>query len=337
MKYVLPLISLFGFASVVLAAEQTTPTPTKALEGKVIVDGSSTVFPVSEAVAEEFTKVNPKVKAAVAMSGTGGGFKKFCKGELDLTGASRPIEESEIEACKSGKIDFIELAIAYDGIALVVPKSNTWLKDLTVEELKKIWDAGSKISNWKDVRPGFPDLKLTLFGPGHDSGTFDYFTKAINGKEKSSRADFTASEDDNVLVKGVSGEKGALGYFGFAYYIENKEKLNVIPIKTGTSAAVTPTHKTIADGTYRPLSRPIFIYASLKALDRPEVLAFTKFYLEKTPTLSEQVGYVSLGSKIMGIVEKRLNSRVTGSIYTLAGKGSNDTLETLLAKGSKKK
>lgn len=299
------------------------------LTGSVTMDGSSTVFPISEGVGEEFQKLNSKVKVAVAVSGTGGGFKKLCKGELDLTGASRPIEATEIEACAAAKIDFIELPVAYDGIAIVVNPKNDWAKSLTIAELKTIWDSGSTIKNWKDVRKGFPDVKLSLFGPGHDSGTFDYFTKAVNGKEKSSRTDFTASEDDNTLVKGVSGEKGGLGYFGIAYYENNKKSLNLVAV-TGNKGTVSPSAATIGDGSYAPLSRPLFIYVSKKAANRPEVSAFVDFYLNQAPAMAPQVGYVSLPNDINQLVKSRWSSGKLGTMYSNHMEQVNQSLSSLL-------
>jgi len=285
------------------------------IRGRVLVDGSSTLFPISEAVGEEFQKLNPKVKVSIAMSGTGGGFKKFCKGEVDMTGASRPIENPEIDACSKLGNKFIELPVAYDGIAIVVHPKNDWAKTLTTAELKKIWESGSTIKNWKDVRAGFPDMKLTLFGPGPDSGTFDYFTKVINLKEKSSRTDFTASESDDVLVKGVSAETGGLGYFGVAYYEANRSKLGLVGVDAG-KGVVYPTNASIASGTYAPLSRPLYVYVSLKASSRPEVKAFAEYYLKNAGVLSAEVGYVSLGKSLYDAVMIRLTNGTTGSIYT---------------------
>ncbi len=284
------------------------------LSGKVIGDGSSTVFPISEAVGEEFQKLNRGIKVAVATSGTGGGFKKLCKGEVDFAGASRPIEAPEIKACEEGKISFIELPVAYDGLTIVINPANTWAETLTTAELKKIWEPESKVQNWSDVRAGFPKDKIILYGPGHDSGTFDYFTKAIVGKEKSSRADFTASEDDNTLVKGVASNKNALGYFGYAYFVSNAKKLKAVTIDNGKTK-VLPSIKTIADGEYVPLSRPIFIYVSTKSLERPEVKAFAEFYINQSATLAEEVGYIALPKDLYSKTLSRLNTRVVGTMY----------------------
>ncbi|MFZ5645724.1 MAG: PstS family phosphate ABC transporter substrate-binding protein [Bacillota bacterium] len=263
------------------------------LNGTIKIDGSSTVFPISEAVAEEFKKANPGVNITVGISGTGGGFKKFAAGETDISDASRPIKDNEKQKALENKIEYIEIPVAYDGLSVVINKENTWVDKLTTEELKKIWEPGSTVKKWNQVRPDWPDIEIKLYGPGTDSGTFDYFTEAINGKEKASRSDYTPSEDDNVLVQGVAGDKGALGYFGFAYYIENKDKLKIVPIDAG-KGAIAPEEKTINDGTYKPLSRPIFIYVSKASLQRPEVKEFIKYYLTEGPKLIPQVGYISL-------------------------------------------
>ncbi len=261
------------------------------LAGVVKIDGSSTVFPISEAMAEEFRKVHPQVKVTVGESGTGGGMKKFGPGEIDIADASRPIKAKELKVLKDRGDDAIELPIAYDGLSVVVNKANSWAKSMTVAELKKIWEPNSKVTKWSDVRPEWPNETIKLYGPGTASGTFEYFTEKTVGKAKSSRADYTASEDDNVLVKGVAGDKYALGYFGYVYYSHNKDKMNVVAIGDGASA-VSPSEKTIKDGSYKPLSRPIYIYVSKKALARPEVKEFVKFYLNNATKLVPEVGYV---------------------------------------------
>ena len=243
----------------------------------ITIDGSSTVFPVTEAVAEEFQKANRGTRVTVGISGTGGGFQKFCRDEIDIADASRPITPGESEACSKAGIQFIEIPVAYDGLAVVVNPKNTWATSITVAELKKMWEpaAQGKVTRWSQVRAGWPDREIHLFGPGVDSGTFDYFTEAINGKQDASRGDYTSSEDDNVIVQGVSGDENALGYFGFAYYDENKDKLKLVPVDDGEEGngkgAILPSVETVGNGTYRPLSRPIFIYPKVKALDRPEV------------------------------------------------------------------
>jgi phosphate transport system substrate-binding protein len=263
------------------------------LTGTVKLDGSSTVYPISQAVAEEFMKANPGVKVTVAESGTGGGMKKWVNGEIDIADASRAIKDDEKQAAAKNQIQPIEIPVGMDGIAVVVNKNNTFVDKLTVEELKKIWEPNSKVRYWSDVRPNWPKEPIKLFGPGTASGTFEYFTEKIVGEKGKSRTDYTASEDDNVLVKGVEGDKEALGYFGFAYYLENKDKLRVVPIDAG-KGAIEPTEQTIKDGTYAPLSRPLFIYASSKAMARPEVKAFVKFYIENAKDLVKATGYVPL-------------------------------------------
>lgn len=296
-------------------AGNATRATTPALAGSVAIDGSSTVFPITEAVAEEFQAANPDVNVTVGISGTGGGFKKFCAGEIAISDASRPIKPSEIEAARQGGIEFIELPIAFDGLSVVVNPQNDWVDKLTVDELKKIWEPGSKISNWRDVRAGFPDVPLKLFGPGTDSGTFDYFTEAVCGKEDASRSDYTASEDDNVLVTGVAGEKGALGYFGFAYYEENQDKIKVVPIDNGTGPVI-PSAESISNGTYSPLSRPLFIYVSLAAVELPAVDAFARFYLAQAAQLAGEVGYIALPPASYTAVAQLYEQRQTGSKFS---------------------
>jgi phosphate transport system substrate-binding protein len=276
-----------------LAALIATKSSAAALEGQIKVDGSSTVFPITEAVAEEFGKKNPGVHVIVGTSGTGGGFKKFALGEIDINDASRTIKDTEAEAAKAKGIGYTAVPVAHDGITLVVNKKNTWVDKLTVAELKKIWGPDSKVKTWKDVRATWPDEKILLYGPGTDSGTFDFFTEAINGKAQLSRADFTKSEDDNVLVQGVEGDKGALGYFGYAYYISNKDKLRAVPVDAG-KGAVSPTEDTINTEKYAPLSRTVYIYVSKQAAARNEVKEFVRFYIENAPKLVKEVGYVPL-------------------------------------------
>ncbi len=263
------------------------------LTGAVSVDGSSTVYPITEAVAEEFGIENPGVRVTVGISGTGGGFKKFCAGETDISDASRPIKESERERCAQRGIEPMEVRVAYDGIAVVVNAENDFVDCLTVEELKRIWEPGSEVTRWSEVRKGWPDAEISLYGPGTDSGTFDYFTGAIVGEEDASRPDYTASEDDNVLVQGVAGDRYALGYFGYAYYAENKDKLKAVGIDDG-NGCVSPSPETVRSGAYTPLSRPLFIYVKKAALARPEVAAFVRYYLTHAEEFVPQVGYVPL-------------------------------------------
>jgi phosphate transport system substrate-binding protein len=311
------------------SATATQPTQS-TLSGTIRVDGSSTLLPISEAVAEEFAKAHPKVQPTVGKSGTGGGFKKFANGEIDITGASRPIREEEDALCKKNGIEYIEIPVAYDAMAVVVNPQNTWCDSLTVAELKKIWEpaAQGKIVNWSQVRPGFPNERLVLFGAGTDSGTFDYFTAAIVGKEKASRGDYTGSEDDDVLVQGVSRTKGGLGYFGLAYYENNQDKLKLVAIDNG-SGPVKPSRETVLNGTYQPLARPLFIYVSVKALERPEVAEFVKFYIQNAGKLAEEVGYIGLPEKVYALVQERVERRITGSAFGAHGSQVGVKLEDL--------
>ncbi len=265
------------------------------------IDGSSTVYPITEAVAEDFQKSkNNSVRVTVGISGTGGGFKKFCRGETDISDASRPITKKEMEDCKAAGIEYMEFPVAYDALTVVINPKNTWAKEMTVEQLKAIWEpaAQGKITSWKQVNPAWPDQPLKLFGPGADSGTFEYFTEAVNGKSKATRGDFTASEDDNVLVQGVSRDVGALGYFGFAYYTENKDKLAAVSvIASAGKPAVGPSMETVVNGTYQPLARPIFIYVNTKSAERPEIKEFVEYYMKNGEKLTQEVKYVALPAK----------------------------------------
>ncbi|MCL4798992.1 MAG: PstS family phosphate ABC transporter substrate-binding protein [Burkholderiales bacterium] len=290
-----------------------------ALADIVKIDGSSTVFPVTEAVAEEFQKsVKGKYKVTVGISGTGGGFKKFCRGDIDIADASRPILTKEMEECRKSGITYVELPVAFDALTVMVNPKNAFIKSMTVAELKKIWEPGAQgtITKWNQVNPEWPDAPLKLFGAGADSGTFDYFTEAIVGKAKSSRGDFTASEDDNVLVQGVSRDVNALGFFGYAYYAENTDKLKAVAIveKAG-GPAVLPSEKTVLDGTYQPLSRPIFIYVSAKSLQKPEVKQFVEYYLTHGPKLAKEVKYVALPPAAYKIGMQRVADVETGTAF----------------------
>lgn len=313
------ITSLLATMAAVSGCSKSDETATNAnvdRDAIVKIDGSSTVFPVTEAVAEEF-QIATATKVTVGVSGTGGGFKKFCRDETDVTGASRPILQKEIELCAAAGIEFIEIPVAFDAITVVVNAKNDFAKTMTVAELKKIWgpEAQENIKSWNQVNPAWPDTPLKLFGPGADSGTFDYFTEAIVGKSKSSRGDFTASEDDNVLVRGVQGDLGGLGYFGYAYYEENKDKLTAVSIteKEGVPA-VLPTKVTIEDGSYQPLARPIFIYVKASAAkNKPHVKAFVDFYLEQGRPLIEEVKYVPLPAKDQEAVIAHWQSQKTGS------------------------
>lgn len=324
----LALLLLAGCGS---GGGSNTASGGEELGGTITIDGSSTVFPISEAVAEEFPKtVGGKVKVTVGQSGTSGGMKKFVVGEIDIADASRPISKDEEEKAAANGIEFIEIPVAFDGLSVVVNPQNDWVDHLTVAELKKIWEPNSTVKTWADVRAGFPPEPIKLYGPGTDSGTFDYFTKAIVGKEKSSRADYQPSEDDNTLVTGVQGDKGSLGYFGFAYYVMNKDKLKVVPIDNG-AGPVAPSDESIANGSYQPLSRPEFIYVSKKAWARPEVKAFVKFYLNEGRALVHEVGYVALPDKAYELAWARFEKGTVGSVFA-GGSQIGVRIEDILAK-----
>lgn len=303
------------------------------LTGTVKCDGSSTVFPISEAVAEEFRKEQPDVQITVGTSGTGGGFKKFCAGEIAVQDASRPITPEEAELCQKNGIEFIELPIAYDGLAIVVNSENSWASDITVDELKKLWEPGAqqKVTHWNQIRASWPAKEIVLFGPGTDSGTFDYFTEAICGKKGASRGDYTASEDDNVLVEGVSRDPGSLGYFGCAYYNENKSKLKALAVDGG-KGAINVSKETVQSGQYSPLSRPLFLYVNVKELDRSEVKAFMEFYLAHAGKLSEEVGYIALPEAAYTLAKTRLEKKTTGTIFKEGETQVGIKIEDLLKK-----
>ncbi len=303
--------------------------------GTIAVDGSSTVYPITEAVAEEFQKQGDGSMVTVGIAGTGGGFKRFCKGETDISDASRPIKTKEIDQCFDAGIEYVELPIAFDGLAVVVNPKNDWAATLTTAELKKMWspEAQGKITNWKQIRAGFPDKPLKLAGPGTDSGTFDYFTEAINGKQSASRGDYIASEDDNVLVQAVSGDTGALGYFGMSYLEENKDKLKAVGVDGG-NGAVLPSAETVIAGTYQPLSRPLFIYVNKKSLSKPEVQAFVEYYIQNAAKLVKEVGYVPLPQEAYNYSVNKLKSQKIGSLFK--GKGAvGFKISDLIAKEKK--
>lgn len=304
------------------------------IEGTILVDGSSTVAPITSAVAEEFQKLNPGVRVPVGISGTGGGFKKFCAGETDITDASRPIKASEVEECNKNGIEYVELPVAFDGLAVIVNPANEFVTCLTVEELKKIWEppAEGVITNWNQVRADFPDRPLSLYGPGVDSGTYDYFTEAIVGEEGASRGDFLPSEDDNVLVQGIAGDVNALGFFGLAYYEENIDKLKLIGVDNG-SGCVLPSAETVAEGIYQPLSRPLFIYVNRERSDQnDEISTFITYYLENAKIFSAEVGYIPLTDEIYQLAQARFDQRITGSIFEGLGSTVGVSLVDLLTK-----
>ena len=301
-----------------LFAAACTATPAEVNAQLVKVDGSSTVFPVTEAVAEDFQKAKKgAMKVTVGISGTGGGFKKFCRGETDISNASRPILKQEMEDCRKAGIEYYELPVAFDALTVVVNPKNSFIKQLTVAEMKKMWEpaAQGKVTRWNQVNPAWPDQPMKLFGPGADSGTFDYFTEAIVGKSKSSRGDFTASEDDNVLVQGVSRDVNGLGYFGYAYYIENKGKLKAVPIVNEKGKPVEPSMEAVLAGTYSPLARPIFIYVNAKSLAKPEVREFTEYYMKHGAKLSREVKYVPLPDKAYTTNLEHLAKRKLGTVF----------------------
>lgn len=320
MKRTLILLTATAFLAA-CGTKSTTENAGSSLAGEIKIDGSSTVYPITEAVAEEFRAVEAGVKVTVGVSGTGGGFKKFGRGETDISDASRPIKAEELTLCAENKVDFIELPVAYDGLAIAVNKANSFVDYITIAELKKIWEpeAQGKIKTWNQVRSTWPNEPINLYGAGVSSGTYDYFTEAVNGKAKASRGDYTASEDDNVLVQGVSSDKGALGYFGLGYYEENKDKLKLVPVDDENDAngkgAVAPTAETVTNGTYQPLARPEFIYINAKAADRPEVKAFVEFYLSNAAKLATEVGSVALPQEAYPLAAEKFKKKTTGTLF----------------------
>lgn len=306
-------LALVGFAGVANAQQKAAATRGVFT---VVVDGSSTVFPISEAAAEKFqAQAAGKVRVTVAESGTGGGFRKFCRGETHVQGASRPITASEMTTCANSGVRYVELPIAFDALTVVVNPGNP-LKEITVADLKKIWqpEAQGRITNWKQVNPAFPDQALSLYGPGAASGTFDYFTEAVNGKAKASRTDYTPSEDDNVLVQGVAGDKGGMGYFGMAYYEANKSRLRALAVNNG-KGGVYPTADAVAKGQYVPLARPIFVYINADALSRKPVADYVNYYLSNGPALAKQVGYVPLPAAAYTTGLTRVKTKAVGTAF----------------------
>ena len=306
----------FTLAGTIAAAALGFSAPT-AMADAIMIDGSSTVFPITEAMAKEFIAANPGSEVTVGVSGTGGGFSKFCNGETVISGASRPIKPSEMASCMEAGIEYVEIPVAYDAITVVVNPENTWASEMTIDELATMWgpDAQGTVDSWNDVNPSWPDEPLVLYGPGSDSGTFDYFTDEIVGEEGASRGDYVASEDDNILVIGVQGDTNALGYFGYAYYAENQDSLQAVAVE-----GVAPSAETVNNGTYTPLSRPVFIYVRKDALERPEVTAFVEFYLENASTLVPEVGYVELSEEAYSLALDLVNDGVVGTVYQ-----TNDT------------
>lgn len=300
-----------------LAGTASAFAPQAAVAQQIKIDGSSTVFPIMEAVAEEFQiSKRGKVRVTVGIAGTGGGFKKFCRGETDISNASRPILAEEMELCRKAGVRYIELPVAFDALTVVVNPKNSWVKTLTVAELKRIWEpaAQGRITRWNQVRAGFPNQPIMLFGPGADSGTFDYFTEAVNGKAKATRGDYTASEDDNTLVQGVENNVNALGYFGYAYYVPHKDKMTAVGINNG-KATVLPSEANVINGTYNPLSRPLFIYVRDTAASRPEVQEFINFMLTKGGPLVREVGYVALPQEAYAQAAGHFKARRLGTVF----------------------
>ncbi len=331
-------LSLLIASSLLLSLPARAATPSETA-GLIKIDGSSTVYPITEAVAEDFGHKHSNIKVTVGIAGTGGGFKRFCAGEIDISNASRPIKTTEVELCASKNIKYVELPVAYDALTIVVNPKNTWANEVTVAELKKIWEpeAQGKVTTWKQVRPSWPDRPIKLYGPGVDSGTYDYFTEVIVGKEHSSRGDFTSSEDDNMLVQGIASDENALGFFGMAYYENNMNKLKALPVDDGKAengnGPQSPTAANVENNRYAPLSRPLFIYVSKASMDRPEIKSFISFYLNSASTLANEVGYVSLNSNIYNLASARFDKGSLGSIYTGASQ-VGATLEQLLKSNS---
>jgi phosphate transport system substrate-binding protein len=320
-----------------VAAAFAAAAPAFAQQQVVKVDGSSTVFPITEAVAEEFQKAKKQqIKVTVGISGTGGGFKKFCRGETDISDASRPILKAEMADCAKAGIEYYELPVAFDALTVVINPKNSFIKQLTVAEMKKMWEpaAQGKVTRWNQVNPQWPDQPMKLFGPGADSGTFDYFTEAVVGKAKSSRGDFTASEDDNVLVQGVSRDVNGLGYFGFAYYVENKDKLKAVPIVNDKGQAVEPSMEAVEKGTYAPLSRPIFIYVNAKSLGKPEVREFVEYYMKHGAALTREVKYVPLPESAYKTALEHVQKGKKGTVFGGAAE-VGVTIEELLRREAK--
>ena len=313
------LVATAGF----LLAAAPQDANLKDLKGVVKIDGSSTVYPITEAVAEEFNASAPKVRVTVGVSGTGGGFKRFVAGEIDIADASRPIKKSEFDMAAKAKVDFIEVPVAFDGLTIVVNPKNTWCTSLTVAQVKKIYSASGSAKTWKDVDPSWPATPIKVYSPGTDSGTFDYFKEVVVGKDGAIRSDMSVSEDDNVLVRGVSGEEGSIGFFGCAYYFENKDKVRAVAIDGG-KGALMPTVESIEDGSYAPFSRPLFIYVNKASASRPEVKAFVDFYLTNVAKLAGEVGYVKLPDAVYARVRANWTNGRTGSQF-IDAKGDHVT------------
>jgi phosphate transport system substrate-binding protein len=308
-KHLTRVTLLVGVVALAATAWASTGSAVPFVSGTLTADGSSTVGPFATAAAEAFGRANKGAKITVGISGTGGGFERFCKGETDMSNASRPIRYSEAKKCQDAGIKYIQFLVANDGLSIVANKSNTWANCLTTGELKKIWDRGSNVNSWKDVRAGFPDVPLKLYGPGTDSGTFDFFTEVINGTARRSRSDYNASEDDNVLVRGVEGDRGALGYFGFSYYEENLSRLKLVKVDAG-GGCVAPSSKTVQNRTYKPLSRPLFIYVKRSSFNKAIQRAFIKYVIVNEKTIAKKARYISLTPAQIRKAKRQYNTAI---------------------------
>lgn len=333
----LVLIMMLGACQSAKATETAVPagSANTSAQQVILIDGSSTVGPVTTRVAEEFQSENQAVAIQVEISGTGGGFKKFCDGKIDIADASRPIKEAEIAQCRQNGIEYIELPVAFDGVAVLTNPQNDFVSCLTTEELRQIWspEAGQKITTWRQVRADFPDLPLVLYGPGMASGTYDYFTEAIVGVQGESRPDYWASEDDDLLVSGISNDVNALGFFGLSYYDRNREKLNLVGVDNNRKGCVQPNTETVSSGLYQPLSRPLFIYVNRKYITEKEFTGrFVDFYLTHAATLVDDVGYIPLTDTLYELSQKRFNARLTGSVFEGSGATVGVSLADLLAR-----
>ena len=337
-RYVAVAVLATAVAACGGGSNQASQEGGKAPAVLITVDGSSTVFPIAEAVGEEFGKANPHLRTpTVGISGTGGGFQKFCRGETDISNASRPIRPAEIEACRKAGVEYIEVPVAYDGLTIVVNPKNSWAATITVAELKTLWspEAQGKVTRWNQVRPSWPNREIRLFGAGVDSGTYDYFTEATVGKEGASRGDFTSSEDDNVIVQGIGSDELALGFLPLAYVEANRERLKIVPVDDGKAdngaGPIVPSSETVRNGTYQPLSRPLFIYVSRKAADRPEVQQFVEMFFSRGDLVKE-VGYIELTPQIYALARTHFADRKVGTAFGDGGSQVGMTLEALLAR-----
>jgi phosphate transport system substrate-binding protein len=327
----------FAGGDTTTGAESEGSVANAALEGPVEIDGSSTVYLISEAAAAKFGKTYPKVKVSVGKSGTGGGFKRFVTGEIDISDASRPIKKDELELAKTNKVEFLELPVAYDGLTIAVSKDNDWVDQITVEQLKKIFLSGEPAKTWKDVDPSWPEVEIKIYSPGADSGTYDYFKEVVAGKEGTLRGDMSLSEDDNLLVRGIEGDKGAIGYFGAAYYFSDKESLKALKVvnpESGAAVAVDP--ETIKSGEYAPFGRPLFIYVNVERMNQPQVEAFVDFYLQHAGDLAKEVQYVELPDAVYDAARKHFEQGHSGShYYDESGEAVHGTLEELFVEDAK--